>query len=130
GLALRETAVRLVPGMAAVYAAAGMPVNVRGLEFRNLAYERHYENGVAVLSIKGDVFNVRGVPVSVPKLRFGLRDGLRQELYHWHMKMEKDQLQPDEGVAFVARVASPPVEVYEVEVRFAGADDMGAAFRR
>lgn len=130
GLALRETSVRLMPGTARIYAAAGLPVNVRGLDLRNVGYERQYQNGVVVLSIKGEVVNVRDEPVSVPKLRFGLRDGLRQELYHWHMKVNKDQLQPDEAVAFVARVASPPVDAYEVEVRFASAAEMGTAFSR
>jgi predicted Zn finger-like uncharacterized protein len=129
GLALRETAVRLAPGTAAIYAAAGLPVNVRGLELRNVGYDRQYENGVFVLSIKGEVVNIRDEPMSVPKLRFGLRDGLRQELYHWNMKVSKDQLQADEAVAFVARVASPPVDAYEVEVRFARATETGAAFR-
>ena len=130
GLALRETAVRLAPGTAAIYAAAGLPVNVRGLDLRNVGYERQYDNGVVVLSITGEVVNIKGEPVNVPKLRFGLRAGLSQELYHWSMKVSKEQLQADEKVAFVARVASPPVDAYEVEVRFAGTDEMGTAFRR
>lgn len=130
GLAMRETAVRLMPGSAVIYAAAGLPVNIRGLDLRNVEYERQYENGTVVLSIKGEVVNIRDEPVSVPKLRFGLRDGLRQELYHWHMKVSKDQLQPDEAVPFVARVASPPVDAYEIEVRFASKAEMGTAFRQ
>jgi len=129
GLAVRETIVGAVPSMAAVYETIGLPVNIRGLDLQNVDYERHYENGTMVLAIKGDVVNIRDESRDVPKLRFGVRDALNQELYHWYMKVTKEPLASGDTVPFVARLASPPADAYSVEVRFATELEMGSPFR-
>jgi predicted Zn finger-like uncharacterized protein len=129
GLSFREAVVRIAPATARVFEAVGLSVNVRGLDFLDVAYQRQYENGVTVLAIEGKVVNITDETQSVPKLRFGLRDGLRQELYHWYMKVTKAPLPPGEAVPFTARLASPPAEAYAVEVRFATAAETGSPFR-
>ncbi len=124
----RVPVVRTLPTVATLYAAVGLPVNVRGMEFRNLATEQQFENGMPVLAIRGEIVNISPEPKSVPRLRFSLRDGARQELYHWSMNVRKEPLNPDEAVPFVARLASPPSEAQDIQVRFARQSDTGAVF--
>lgn len=125
-LLARNPLVRMVPEAATIYSYIGIPVNIRGLEFRDVDYHFESENGIAVLAIEGKIANIKKTPQPVSKVRFALRDAERQELYHWTMKVNKGPLDPGETVPFAARLAAPPVDAYEVEVRFVTAREMGS----
>lgn len=107
------------PATAKVYAAAGEEINLRGLEFRNVAYERQTEEGLPVLAISGEVVNITEKPVALPRLRVGLRDENQNELYHWTFALEATALPPNEAAPFITRLSSPPPESRDIEVRFA-----------
>jgi len=116
------------PATTHVYAAVGAPVNLRGLEFRNVAYERQEEQGLPVLAVTGEVVNVSGKAVALPRLRVGLRDGDQNELYHWTFALGQNELPADEVASFVTRLSSPPAEARDIEVRFVrDRDEAGAA---
>jgi hypothetical protein len=106
------------PSTAKLYEAAGAPINLLGLEFRNISYERQTENGLPVLAIKGAVVNVSGEVKTLPRLRVGLRDAKQQELYHWTFALPEKELQPKQTASFTTRLSSPPVEARDLEVRF------------
>ena len=106
------------PATTHVYAAVGAPVNLRGLEFRNVGYEKQEEQGLPVLAVSGEVVNVSGAAVSLPRLRVGLRHGDQNELYHWTFALSQSELPADEATTFVTRLSSPPVEARDIEVRF------------
>ncbi len=124
----RHPIVRTAPTLATLYETVGLEVNVRGMVFRKVVYERQYENGLPVLAIKGEIVNISGEPKIVPKIRFGLRDQTRQELYHWSMQVQKEPLGPDQSTAFVARLASPPTDANDIQVRFARRSETGVMF--
>lgn len=107
------------PSTAKLYEAAGAPINLLGLEFRNISYERQSENGLPVLAVKGSVVNVSGETKALPRLRVGLRDARQHELYHWTFALPEKELQPKQSAAFTTRLSSPPVEARDLEVRFA-----------
>jgi predicted Zn finger-like uncharacterized protein len=107
------------PATTKVYAAAGEEINLRGLEFRNVAYERQTEEGLPVLAITGEVVNITEKPVTLPRLRVGLRDENQNELYHWTFALEASALPPNEAASFITRLSSPPPESRDIEVRFA-----------
>lgn len=111
--------VKQFPAAAALYAQIGMDVNIRGLEFRNLTYKREFENGIPVLAIKGEVVNITGDALTVPRLRFGLLDQVDQEIYHWSMQLKGKPLEPNQGVPFTTRLAAPPAAARHVQVMFA-----------
>lgn len=111
------------PSTTRLYAAAGAPINLLGLEFRNISYERQHENGLPVLAIKGSVVNISDEAKALPRLRVSLRDGKQQELYHWTFALAEKELQPKQAAAFTTRLSSPPIDARDIEVRFAQAGE-------
>lgn len=106
------------PSTAKLYEAAGAPINLLGLEFRDISYERQTENGLPVLAVKGVVVNVSGEVKTLPRLRVGLRDAKQRELYHWTFALPEKELAAKQSASFTTRLSSPPVEARDLEVRF------------
>jgi len=105
---------------AAVQEAVGQPVNLRGIEFRNVSYERQTENGLPVLAVRGEVVNIADEVRVLPPLRVGLSDGgdPPRELYHWTFTLPEKELAPRQSADFVTRLSSPPANARDLEVRF------------
>lgn len=112
------------PATTKVYAAVGEEINLRGLEFRNVAYERQTEEGLPVLAITGEVVNITEKRVALPRLRVGLRDENQNELYHWTFALDETVLPPNEAASFITRLSSPPPESRDIEIRFADISGM------
>jgi predicted Zn finger-like uncharacterized protein len=115
----RESIASLWPQTATFYAALGMKVNLRGLEFQGIAYRDRIENGEAVLAISGQLVNVTAHALPVPPIRVSLSDKERRELYHWTFDSGVATLAPGARSSFMTRLASPPHEARNVEIRFA-----------
>jgi len=115
------------PATVKLYAVAGDEINLRGLEFRNVTYERQTEGGLPVLAVKGEVVNVAGKSVALPRLRVGLLDETQKELYHWTFALSERALPPDAAASFVTRLSSPPPEARDIEIRFAQGADLASA---
>ena len=109
----------LFPGAAQLYAKAGVEVNKRGLEFRKISYKRVLDEGALVLAIEGTVVNVSGGPQPVPPLRIALLDDKKQDLYSWTVKPKTDALAPGGLAKFETRLASPPADSANLQIRFA-----------
>jgi predicted Zn finger-like uncharacterized protein len=123
-LGLRESIVRMVPSLAGSYAAVGLPVNLRGLEFRDVKTTQEIQDGVPVLVIEGEVVNVVRHPVEVPRVRIAVLGPSQQELYAWTTLLQRSILADSEKVAFRSRLASPPPNGKEVLVRFLTRGDL------
>jgi predicted Zn finger-like uncharacterized protein len=116
--------VRAMPQTASFYAWLGLPVNIRGLDFENLGTTTEQHEGVPILVINGDIVNVTGKTVTVPHLRFAVRNAARQEIYSWTAAPPHAVLPPGHGVAFHTRLASPPPDAHDVVVRFLNRNDV------
>lgn len=116
--AWRAGIVERLPQTAALYAWLGAPVNLIGLEISEVDVGRSFDNGFPVLSVKGRLTNVSSRPRPIPNLRLALRAPDRQEVYHWTIKVKRMPLRPDESVRFSTRLASPPPEAKDIEIRF------------
>lgn len=123
-IAARASVVRAIPDLAGVYAAAGLPVNLRGLEFREVRTSSETQDGIAVLVIEGEVVNVAKHAVEVPRVRLAVLGASGQELYSWTALLPRSTLSEDEKVPFRSRLASPPSEGREVLVRFLTRSDL------
>ena len=123
-IAARATVVRVVPDLAGFYAAVGLPVNLRGLEFRDVHTASETQDGIAVLVIEGDVVNVVKHAVDVPRVRLAVLGAGGQELYSWTALLPRSTLSEDEKVSFRSRLASPPPDGREVLVRFLTRSDL------
>jgi hypothetical protein len=125
-IAWRTDVVRWLPQTAALYAAIGLPVNLRGLVFVDVATEVETQDGVTVLVVEGTIQSQVARPVEVPRLRFAVDDERSQEIYSWTAPPPRNVLAPRARVTFRSRLASPPPEARNVLVRFFNRRDLGA----
>lgn len=123
----REMVVTRLPATASLYEAVGLSVNIRGMEFANVAVAREFENGLPVLAVRGEIINVSQRMLDVPKIYLGLRDGTAAEIYHWTMVVASEPLAPAAHARFTTKLAAPPKEARDVVVRFHDAADQRAA---
>ena len=126
-IAARATIVSIAPATAAIYAGAGLPVNLRGLKIADVRATVTLESdGQSELLITGEIANLRDRETSTPNLRLALRGQDGQELYVWMARSPKTRLGARERVPFRARLAAPPAGVREVLVKFAEPGNKGA----
>lgn len=118
------TFVRLVPDLAGLYAKAGMPVNLRGLEFREVRTTRETHDGIALLVTEGKIANISGQELELPRIRVAVLGTGGQELYAWTTAATRERLGEGETIPFKSRLASPPAEARQVQVRFLGRGDL------
>jgi predicted Zn finger-like uncharacterized protein len=117
-LGLRKDVVRHAPQLASFYSAIGLPVNLRGLGFTDLKIGNEIHDGVPVLVIEGTIASMVSRPSDVPRLRFALRSATGAEVYSWTAPPPQPVLGAFETLPFRTRLASPPAEGHDVQVRF------------
>jgi hypothetical protein len=122
-VAARTPIVRVAPATARIYAAIGLPVNLRGVAFDDLHTSIVEAEGRRVLTVEGALVNLRDRKVETSDMRIALRDAQSHEIYAWTVHAPKPALEPREQTAFRLRLASPPAGAEEVMVRFASAFD-------
>lgn len=128
-VAARATVVRTFPQTASLYAAVGLPVNLRGLAFANVRGESETHEGVQVLAIEGEIVNVAGRTVDVPRLRFAVRNPAGYEVYAWTALPARTSLGAGEVLPFRTRLASPPADARDIVARFFNRRDSVAGTR-
>jgi predicted Zn finger-like uncharacterized protein len=122
----RVEVVRLLPQTAAFYRTVGLDVNLRGLSFKNVHITTESVEGKPVLVIEGVITGEARKPVELPRLRFSVRDAQGAEIYAWNAVLEQSVLKPGERAAFKSRLASPPPEGRNVDIRFFSKRDIAA----
>lgn len=118
-IAMRERIVRVLPAMATAYRALGMPVNLAGLEFRDVRSRIVIDGARKVLVTEGEIVNMRREQNRVPPITLAVRGPNGLDRYAWTAPTPKSRLEAGEKVAFRARLASPPEDGADVLVRFA-----------
>jgi hypothetical protein len=114
----RIDVVRLMPQTAAFYKMVGLDVNLRGLLFKDVKITSETVEGKPVLVIEGAIVGETRKPVELPRLRFSVRDAQGAEIYVWNTVLEQPVLKPGERAWFKSRLASPPPEGRNIDVRF------------
>jgi predicted Zn finger-like uncharacterized protein len=122
----RAEVVRWVPQTGSLYAAIGLPVNLRGLVFANVTTQKEIQDGVPVLSVEGTIVSAASRATQVPRLRFGLRNQAGQEIYSWTALPDRKALGAGETMTFRSRLATPPPEGRDIVVRFFNRRDLVA----
>lgn len=125
----RADLVRALPQTASFYSLIGLPVNLRGLVFDNMATVTEQHEGVPILVVEGNVVNTTRKNEDVPRLKFVLRNAAQREIYSWTAVPVRASLPPGEGVGFRTRLASPPADARDVVVRFVNRRDLVSASR-
>jgi predicted Zn finger-like uncharacterized protein len=114
----RVEVVRLLPQTADFYQMVGLEVNLRGLMFKDVKITSETVDGKPVLVIEGAITGEAKRPVQLPRLRFSVRDAQGAEIYAWNAVLEQPVLKPGERAWFKSRLASPPPEGRNIDVRF------------
>jgi predicted Zn finger-like uncharacterized protein len=119
----RSEVVRFFPQTASLFAAVGLPVNLRNLKFENMRISKEAQEGLSSLVVEGTIVSVSNKAVEVPRLRFAARDGAGQEVYTWTAMPGRSILGPGDKLDFRSRFVSPPESAVDVMVRFSGTQD-------
>jgi len=122
----RNDVVRYLPQTASLFAAMGLPVNLRHLRFENVRIKKEIVGGVSILIVEGSIVSDSDHPTKVPRLRFAARNKAKQEIYTWTMLPSRSILQPGEKLDFRSRLGAPPKDAQDVMVRFFSAKDAAA----
>jgi predicted Zn finger-like uncharacterized protein len=120
----RVDVVRLLPQTAALYRLVGLEVNLRGLMFKDVKVTTETVEGKQVLVIEGVITGETRKPVELPRLRFSVRDAQGAEIYAWNAVLEQSVLKPGERAWFKSRLASPPPEGRNIDIRFFNKRDL------
>ncbi|MFB9268961.1 MJ0042-type zinc finger domain-containing protein [Bradyrhizobium erythrophlei] len=120
----RNDVVRLLPQTALFYKMVGLEVNLRGLAFKDIKITNETVDGKPVLVIEGVIVGQTRKPVELPRLRFAVRDAQGAEIYAWNAVLEQPVLRPGETAFFKSRLASPPPEGRNIDVRFFNKRDL------
>jgi predicted Zn finger-like uncharacterized protein len=119
----RNDVVRYMPQTASLFAAMGLPVNLRNLKFENVRISKDTQDGVTTLIVEGTIVSTANKPAEVPRLRFAARNSSGQEVYTWTALASRSILGPGESLEFSSRPASPPADASDVMVRFFNSQD-------
>jgi predicted Zn finger-like uncharacterized protein len=119
----RSEVVRYMPQTASLFAAIGLPVNLRNLKFENVRISKDTLDGVNALVVEGSIVSTSDKPAEVPRLRFAARNASGQEVYTWTALPNRSILGPGESLEFSSRLVSPPADANDVMVRFFNAND-------
>jgi hypothetical protein len=123
----RVDVVRLMPQTASFYKMFGLDVNLRGLMFKDVKVTSETVEGKPVLVIEGVITGATRKTVELPRLRFSVRDAQGAEIYAWNTVLEQPVLKPGEKAWFKSRLASPPPEGRNIDVRFFSKRDIAGA---
>jgi predicted Zn finger-like uncharacterized protein len=122
----RNEIVRYLPQTASLFAAIGLPVNLRNLKFENVKLSTEAADGTTMLTVHGAVVSEAGKAVAVPRLRFAVRDASGQDVYTWTMAPPRSILEPGARLEFRSQIPVPNGDATDVLVRFLTAQDAGA----
>ena len=111
----RDRMVMVMPRMAALYAMAGLPVNVVGLAFARVVPERLASSDV---TIRGALRNVAYRKVHVPRLAFEVRDAAGTTLVAWSETVPTKTLAAGREIEFASTPHRLPADSRTVLVRF------------
>ena len=120
----RVNVVRTVPQTASLFARIGLPVNVRGIEIRDVvAFSSPAEEGrPAELVVEGDLVGVARADTPVAPLSVEIRDAGGRAVRTFPVPPPRAVLAASETARFHARLPSPPPDGRAVVLRFADAE--------
>ena len=122
----RNDVVRLLPQTAGFYRLVGLEVNLRGLTFKDIKITYETADAKPVLVLEGMIVSETKKPVEIPRLRFSVRDAQGAEVYAWNAVLEQTVLKPGDRAWFKSRLASPPPEGRNIDIRFFNKRDLAA----
>ena len=122
----RQDVAELWPRSASAFAAFGLPVNVYGLEFYDLAVERAFDGPTPILLVSGEVRNLGRDDKMLPPVRISLRDSHSQQVYETVHTIANAPLGAGTSTPFQIRLENPPADAVDLEATFASFGEANA----
>lgn len=119
----RTSVVRAVPQTASLFARLGLPVNLRGIEIRDVvAFSSPADDGQpAELVVEGDLVGVARSDAPVAPLSIEIRDAGGRTVRTFSIPAPRSVLAATETARFRASLPAPPRDGRSVVLRFADA---------
>ncbi len=114
----REKVVATFPDFAGIYELLGLKVNLRGLDFQNVAAHQEMDGSTPVLVVEGDIFNLDSESKGLPAIRITLKSSTGRDVYGWNYTLPQLNIDQMGKVHFKTRLLAPPEASVTVEVRF------------
>ncbi|RZK76775.1 MAG: hypothetical protein EOO66_32355, partial [Methylobacterium sp.] len=116
----RVQVVQALPQAAGLFARIGLPVNLRGLEIRDVAAVRTPADGEkpAELAVEGDLVGIARGGVLVPPISVVMRDAAAGVVRTYTIAPPRSRLAQGETARFAGRFSDPPEQGRGIEVRF------------
>ena len=128
-VAARIPIVAGAPGTAGVFAAVGLPVNLKGVAIEDVKAETTDVGDRRTLLVVGALRNLKSEPVALDDLRVAVLGADRDERYSWTSAAPKARLEKGETARFRVLLAAPPDGAQAVLVKFAPPADKKAMAR-
>jgi hypothetical protein len=113
----REAAVTVLPDLAGLYAAIGLPVNLDGLAIEGVEAERAPAAEGTRLTVRGTIRNTGSVAQAVPALTASLYDGAKAPVGVRGFDPPPRMIRPGEAAPFMLALDRVPEAATEVVVR-------------
>ena len=126
----RQKLADVFPRLAPIYSRIGLPVNVLGLEIRNIKVQILTEGAYSVLAIEGQLANIKKQNTAVAPLQIAILDADGQQIYHWLTDAPKSHLNSGEVTYFRARLTAPPDQADKVIIQFSPIEPIIAPKRK
>lgn len=119
----RTSVVKAAPQTASLFARVGLPVNIRGIEIRDVvAFTTPAEDGhPAELVVEGDLVGVARKDAAVAPLSVEIRDAGGRTIRTFSVAPPRAVLAATETARFRASLSAPPSDGRAILVRFADA---------
>jgi predicted Zn finger-like uncharacterized protein len=117
----RTAVVMAAPRTAALYAAMGLPVNIRNLELGDIKTTR-LDDGAQRVEISGRIRNLAEHRAALPRMTFDIRGSKGETLVTWSESAPKRALAGAETVPFTTQSPVLPDGYKDVVVRFTDAE--------
>ena len=117
----RDAVMEQFPPSKVVYEMAGVTVlpPMAGVIFDQVEAKTQYnDQGVEVLSVTGQIINLRAQQQSLAPIRVSLRVSGEETLRDWVIEPPSETIGPEETLAFDTTYPDIPVEAKEVNVQF------------
>ena len=114
----RVDIVKLYPKAAGAYAWVGAPVNPTGLAFEKIA-ATPAPDGLAAVTVSGQVRNVIGRAATAPPIRVALIDKSGARIASQILRLPQQALAPGKTEAFSVSLPDPKAAAADVDVAFA-----------
>jgi len=118
GYLFRREMVSQFPAMAEIYATLGMPVNVIGLDLKDVSMVRAVRGGTSVLTVNYTLVSASTAPVLVPPVIVTLLDEHGASLLEWRVTPAVSDLLPGEQMSGSTQLTSPPVGAERLRLSF------------